>query len=207
MSSRRMRKSAACAMVSRSLSGTKPTPAIAKFRRTTSDASARAMTSMALGRDEAAAEVLEEIAIAAPRRSGRRRESPWRARAVKSSVSVARPCIERGRDAAVVLRSHVERRELRQVLDEDGGGGAHVEAQIDEARLRRRLRAVVIDDREDLDALRVAEVGIEVVRVDEGRGSRPSRPPSTLLHLAELDVEQLHERAVLAVRQLVGVAE
>ena len=58
----------------------------------------------------------------------------------------------------------------------------------------------------DLDAVGVGEIGIDVVRVDEAE-EVDLLDVADVLHLAQLDVEQLHERAVLAMRQLVAVAD
>ena len=118
---------------------TKPTPAIAKLRRTTSAESARAMTSIAVGamrrRDRSCKRSRSQTSTISPRP----RKSAARA-SMKSSVSVDRPCM-----SAVAMRrsssmSGSSARELHQVLDEDRRGRADVDAHVDEARLRGRRR-------------------------------------------------------------------
>ena len=157
------------------------------------------------GRDEPARQVLQQIAVAHfddLRRGG----EVGRARE-HEVVGVGREAVhERGRDAPVLLDVRVEGGELHQVLDEDRRGRADVEAHVDEARLRRRRRPVVVDDREHLVVAAVRQLGIDFVRVDEGEEvDAPDLAHG--LDLPELEPQELHERAVLAVAELVAVAD
>jgi hypothetical protein len=112
---------------------------------------------------------------------------------------------ERRGDLPVLLEVDVERGELLDVLDEHGGGRPRVEAKVDESRLGRRQRLVMIDDGEHLDARRVGEIRVEIQRVDEGEKIDLARVVDAL-DLLELEPEQLDEGAVLAVTELVAVA-
>ena len=112
---------------------------------------------------------------------------------------------QRGGDAPVLLDVGIERGELLQVLDEDGRRRPHVEAQVDEARLRRRHRAVVIDHGQHLVVGGVEEIRVHLVGVDQ----REEVDLPDLLHgldLPELEPQKLHQRAVLAVAHLLAVA-
>ena len=133
--------------------GTKPTPAMAKLRRTIS-AERRARDDVHRARrDEAAAQVREEVAVAHLAIALAARKSAARA-SMKSSVSVARPCMSavamRRSSSTSASRGASSSRYSTKIVAVAAG----VEAQIDEARLRRRGRAVVVDDREDLVARR-----------------------------------------------------
>ena len=129
------------------------------------------------GRDEAPDQVLREGRGRTPRRFARPRGSRRARASMKSSVSVERPCIR-----AVAIRrssstSASSGRQLLEVLDEDCRGRPSVEAQVDEAGLGRRGGAVVVDDREDLDALGVRRAPGRARARRRARGSRPCRRP------------------------------
>jgi hypothetical protein len=157
------------------------------------------------GGDEAAAQVGEQIAIAHLRdlRGGAEVDGARE----DEVVGVGRKAVhQRGRDAAILLDLGVERRELLQVLGEDRRRRGDVGAKVDEPRFGRRRRPVVIDDGEHLEVLGVGDIGIDVVGVDE----RQKIHVADVLHrldLLELDAEELHERAIFAVTEIVRVPD
>ena len=65
---------------------------------------------------------------------------------------------------------------------------------------------MVVDDRDRLDRVGVRQVRIDVVRVDE-RDEVDLPDVLRALDLPQLEAEQLHERAVLTVRQLVEIGD
>ncbi len=122
-------------------------------------------------------------------------------------VRVGRQSVHQGRgDPPVLFDVRVERGELLQVLDENRRGGAHVEAKVHKPCFRRRDRSVVVDYRENLVVARVGEVGVHLVRVDQAQEIDPPHFADAL-YLPKLEPEQLHERPVLAVAELVAIAD
>ncbi len=116
--------------VSRSASLAKPTPAMAKLRRTTRACRARAMTSIAVGamsrRERSCSKSLSQTSTIL---------GPCGAEVAGAGehevVGVGGQSMhERGGDATVFLDVGIESRELLEVFDEDGGRGADVEAHV-----------------------------------------------------------------------------
>ena len=114
---------------------------------------------------------------------------------------------ERGRDPAIVVTVGRERAQLLEVLDEDRRGRADVVSHVDEARARRGMRTVVVDDGERLDLIDADHLRVDIVRVDEADEVRRLGEVVHVLQLLHLDVEKLDERAVLAMAELVAVAD
>ncbi len=157
------------------------------------------------GGDETSTQVGEEIAVADLGDLSGGAEITWTGH--HEVVGVGGETVhESSGDTTVFFDVAVERGELGEVVDEDGGGGADVEAKVDEAGLDRDLGAMVVDDGEGLDPFDVGVVGVEVVGVDEG-DEVDGFYLAEAFELAHIDTEELDEGAVFSVAKLVAVAD